>query len=137
MKAITKLGMAVALGVATLTPSFAATEIKESEFGPTYGSMVADAFVGKPLGALAVVGGAATWLVSLPFTLFTGDYEQARQTLIDDPFYAMDCCLGCTPAQDAYYKSQLPVDNNVVRVVVDGPSEVLINTNQNVVVKTP
>ena len=99
--------------------------------------MVADAFVGKPLGALAVVGGAATWLVSLPFTLFTGDYEQARQTLIDDPFYAMDRCLGCTPAQDAYYKSQLPVDNNVVRVVVDGPSEVLINTNQNVVVKTP
>lgn len=137
MKAMTKIGIALTLTAASLSPSLAATEIKESDFGPTYGTMVTDAVVGKPLGALAVVGGAAAWLVSLPFTWFTGDYEQARQTLIDEPFYAMDRCLGCTPAQDAYYKSQQPVNNNVVRVVVDGPSEVLINTNQNVVVKAP
>ncbi|WLW66781.1 MULTISPECIES: hypothetical protein [unclassified Psychrobacter] len=45
----------------------------------------------------------------------------------------MGRCLGCTVAEDNYYKSQV-VDNNVVRIVVDGPSEILINTNDYVVV---
>lgn len=137
MKAMRKWVMAVTLSVASLSPAMAATEIDESEFGPTYDSMVADAVVGKPLGLMAVAGGAAAWLVSLPFTIFTGDVVQAREKLIDEPFYAMDRCLGCTPAEDAYYKSLQPVDKNAVRVVVDGPSEVLISTDQHVVVKTP
>lgn len=46
----------------------------------------------------------------------------------------MGRCLGCTVAEDNYYKSQV-VDNNVVRIVVDQPSEILINTNDYVVVK--
>lgn len=136
MKNFSKIATALTLSVAIASPSFAATEIDEKEFGPTYETMLTDAVVGKPLGALAVVGGAAAWVVSLPFTMFTGDVEQARAKLIEEPFYAMDRCLGCTPAEDSFYKSQQP-GNQTVRLVVDGPSEVLINTNQNVVVSNP
>ena len=41
--------------------------------------------------------------------------------------------FGCTVAEDNYYKSQVTNDN-VVRIVVDQPSEILINTNDYVVV---
>ena len=69
MKRLNTIASAVALMVATTTCSFAATEIDEKDFGPTYGSMVADTIVGKPLGALAVVGGVVTAIaraVALP-----------------------------------------------------------------------
>lgn len=134
-----KIVLATLLSVATVTPSFAATEIDESDYssyGPTYGPMVADTLVGKPLGALAVAGGAALWLASLPFTTISGDTEYAKQKLITEPADAMYRCLGCTVAQDNYYQSHR-TDNNQVRLVVDGPSEILINTDQNVVVASP
>ena len=83
MKIFNQLMLAATLTIVTTTTSFAATEIDESDFGPTYGSMVTDAAVGKPLQALNVAFGAASWLVSLPFTLFTGDTVAARQKLID------------------------------------------------------
>lgn len=140
MKTMHKWVMAVTLSAISLSPAMAATEIDESDFGPNYDSMIADTVIGKPLGLVAVAGGAAAWLVSLPFTIFTGDVVQAREKLLDEPFQAMNRCLGCTPAEDAYYKSRQPTndaDKNAVRVVVDGPSEVLINTNQHVVVQTP
>ena len=136
MKIFNQLMLAATLTIVTTTTSFAATEIDESDFGPTYGSMVTDAAVGKPLQALNVAFGAASWLVSLPFTLFTGDTVAARQKLIDEPFYALDRCLGCTPAEDHAYKAQRD-NSHQMRVVVDGPSEILINTDQNVLIKAP
>lgn len=126
----------VALTFGSVTPSMAAVEIDEKDYGPTYGTMMADATIGKPLQALAVVGGALTWLISFPFTNYTGDSEIARQKLIDGPSQALDRCLGCTTEQDAYYKSQT-LPENQVRLVIDGPSEVYINTDQNVVVNAP
>lgn len=136
MKTLKTLAITITLAIASVSPSYAAIEIDESEFGPTYGSMVADTFAGKPLQALTVVGGAATWLLSLPFTAFTGDIDQATNKLIHEPIEALNRCLGCTPAEDRYYKSQTTPDNHV-RLVVDGPSEIFINTNQNVVVASP
>lgn len=133
MKTVNKMATALALSMAMVMPSFGATEIDERDFGPTYGSAMTDAVVGKPLGALAVVGGAAAWIASLPFTIFTGDVENARKVLVEEPFHAMNRCLGCTPAQHNYYQSQQG-NHNHVRLVVDGPSEILINTNQQVVV---
>lgn len=134
--AVRKIAFASLLAVTTVTPSFAAIEIDEKDFGPSYETMAVDAVAGKPLGLLAAAGGVAAFAVSLPFTIFTGDVEQAKQKLIVEPFRAMDRCLGCTPAEDRNYKAQHDT-NGQVRVVVDGPSEILINTNQNVVVKTP
>ena len=136
MKALQKLAVATVLSLTAVSPSFAAIEIDEENFGPTYGSMVADATVGKPLQTLAVVGGAAAYVVSLPFTLLTGDTAQARRVLVEEPAQALNRCLGCTPAQDAYYKSTQAHENQV-RLVVDGPSEIFINTDQNVVVTQP
>lgn len=134
-----KIVLATLLSVATITPSFAAIEVDETNganYGPGYGTMAADTLVGKPLGALAVAGGAALWLASLPFTTISGDTEYAKQKLITEPADAMYRCLGCTVAQDNYYQSHR-TDNNQVRLVVDGPSEILINTDQNVVVASP
>ena len=128
-----KIAVASLLSISTVTPSFAAIEVDEANFGPTYGPMVVDTLVGKPLGALAVAGGAAIWLASLPFTTLSGDTEYAKQKLITEPADAMYRCLGCTVAQDNYYQSHRSY-NNQVRLVVDGPSEILINTDQNVVV---
>ena len=128
-----KIAVASLLSISTVTPSFAAIEVDEANFGPTYGPMVIDTLVGKPLGALAVGGGAAIWLASLPFTTLSGDTEYAKQKLITEPADAMYRCLGCTVAQDNYYQSHRS-NNNQVRLVVDGPSEILINTDQNVVV---
>lgn len=137
MKAsLTKIACASLLSIITVTPSFAAIEIDEKDFGPSYETMAVDAVAGKPLGVLAVVGGTAAFVASLPFTIFNGDVEQAKQKLIVEPFRAMDRCLGCTPAEDRTLRAQ-PKNTGQVRVVVDGPSEVLINTNQNVIVKTP
>ncbi len=121
------------LVAATIQPTFAAIEIDETDFGPSYETMVVDTIVGKPLQLVNAVAGTAAYIVSLPFSLIGGNADQAQQKLFVEPWDAMGRCLGCTVAEDNYYKSQV-VDNNVVRIVVDQPSEILINTNDYVVV---
>ena len=121
------------LVAATIQPTFAAIEIDETDFGPSYETMVVDTIVGKPLQLVNAVAGTAAYIVSLPFSLIGGNADQAQQKLFVEPWDAMGRCLGCTVAEDNYYKSQV-VDNNVVRIVVDQPSEILVNTNDYVVV---
>lgn len=115
-------------------PALAAIEIDETDFGPSYETMVVDTVVGKPLQLVNAVAGTAAYLVSLPFSLIGGNADQAQQKLFVEPWNAMGRCLGCTVAEDNYYKSQATNDNNVVSIVVDQPSEILINTNDYVVV---
>ena len=124
----------VGLICASMQPALAAIEIDETDFGPSYETMAVDTIVGKPLQLVAAVAGTAAYLVSLPFSLIGGNADQAQQKLFVEPWDAMGRCLGCTVAEDNFYKSQV-IDNNVVRIVVDGPSEILINTNDYVVVK--
>ena len=123
----------VSLICASMQPALAAIEIDETDFGPSYETMAVDTIVGKPLQLVAAVAGTAAYLVSLPFSLIGGNADQAQQKLFVEPWDAMGRCLGCTVAEDNFYKSQV-IDNNVVRIVVDGPSEILINTNDYVVV---
>nr|WP_313974643.1 hypothetical protein [uncultured Psychrobacter sp.] len=123
----------VSLIFASMQPALAAIEIDETDFGPSYETMVVDTIVGKPLQLVNAVAGTAAYIVSLPFSLIGGNADQAQQKLFVEPWDAMGRCLGCTVAEDNYYKSQV-VDNNVVRIVVDQPSEILINTNDYVVV---
>lgn len=127
--------VAVSLGLmaASMQPALAAIEIDEADFGPSYDTMVVDTVVGKPLQLVSAIAGTAAYIVSLPFSLIGGNADQAQQKLFVEPWDAMGRCLGCTVAEDNYYKSQV-VDNNVVRIVVDQPSEILINTNDYVVV---
>lgn len=131
-----KLMTAVAglsLMFAIMQPAAAAIEIDEGEFGPSYETMAVDTVVGKPLQLLTAVTGTAAYLVSLPFSLVGGNAPQAQQKLVVEPWNAMGRCLGCTVAEDNYYKSQA-IEDNVVRIVVDRPSEILINTDDYVVV---
>ena len=123
----------ISLIFASIQPALAAIEIDETDFGPSYETMVVATIVGKPLQLVNAVAGTAAYIVSLPFSLIGGNADQAQQKLFVEPWDAMGRCLGCTVAEDNYYKSQV-VDNNVVRIVVDGPSEILINTNDYVVV---
>ena len=131
-----KLFTAVAslcLMAASMQPALAAIEIDESDFGPSYETMVVDTVVGKPLQLVNAVAGTAAYIVSLPFSIIGGNPDQAQQKLFVEPWSAMGRCLGCTVAEDNYYKSQA-VNDNVVRIVVDQPSGILINTNDYVVV---
>ncbi|WP_025646510.1 MULTISPECIES: hypothetical protein [unclassified Psychrobacter] len=123
----------ISLVVITMNPASAAIEIDETDFGPSYDTMVVDTVVGKPLQLVAAVTGTAAYLVSLPFAVVGGNADQSQQKLFVEPWEAMSRCLGCTVAEDNYYKSQA-VDDNTVRIVVDQPSEILINTNDYVVV---
>lgn len=131
-KAIT-IAASLSLMAATMQPALAAIEIDETDFGPSYETMVVDTVVGKPLQLVSAVAGTAAYLVSLPFSLIGGNADQAQQKLFVEPWDAMGRCLGCTVAEDNYYKSQV-INDNVVRIVVDQPSEILINTNDYVVV---
>ncbi|WP_372844666.1 hypothetical protein [Psychrobacter sp.] len=126
--------ISASLAFASIQPTLAAIEIDETDFGPSYETMAVDTVVGKPLQLVAAVAGTAAYIVSLPFSLIGGNADQAQQKLFVEPWNAMSRCLGCTVAEDNYYKSQV-VDNNVVRIVVDQPSEIIINTNDYVVVK--
>jgi hypothetical protein len=52
--------------------------------------------VARPIGAVLTVGGAAVWLVSLPFTLLAGNASEAAGTLIGGPVETTFMrCLGC------------------------------------------
>ena len=119
--------------MAIMQPATAAIEIDETDFGPSYGTMAVDTVVGKPLQLVTAIAGTAAYVVSLPFSLIGGNADQAQQKLFVEPWDAMSRCLGCTIAEDNYYKSQV-INDNVVRIVVDQPSEIFINTNDYVVV---
>ena len=70
---------------------------------------------------------------SVPLAAVGGNLDQSQQKLVVEPWEALQRCLGCTVAEDNYYKSQA-INDNEVRIVVDQPSEIIINTDDNVVV---
>ncbi len=125
--------VALSCSMAIMQSASAAIEIDENDFGPSYETMAVDTIVGKPLQLVTAIAGTAAYLVSLPFSLIGGNADQAQQKLFVEPWDAMGRCLGCTVAEDNYYKSQAANDN-IVRIVVDRPSEILINTNDRVIV---
>ena len=63
---------------------------------PNEWEMVGDLLVARPIGVVLTVGGAAVWLVSLPFTLLAGNASEAAGTLIGGPVETTFMrCLGC------------------------------------------
>ncbi|SDG51418.1 hypothetical protein SAMN05216571_1171 [Onishia taeanensis] len=94
------MAVALLLGPILVGPIFgsgaaqAAQPVQERE--PSGGAMVADALVARPLLALATVGGAAVFLVSLPFSALGGNVDDAARTLVVAPAEAtFRRCLGC------------------------------------------
>jgi hypothetical protein len=76
MKKIT----AVVLVLAILALSFPAFAETENDRG-----VVGDTIFGRPLGLASIVGGAALWVVSLPFALTSGNLGTTTETLITNP----------------------------------------------------
>ena len=50
-------------------------------------AIVADVMICRPLGLMALLGGSAFYVVSLPFTVPAGSTEQAKRTLVDYPYH--------------------------------------------------
>jgi hypothetical protein len=88
-KALFAAALALALSGA-LSPALAQTTgslIDEEQIRrePTGGEMVFDALVARPLGLVGTVVGAATWVISLPFTLPSNSSERAAKQMVAKP----------------------------------------------------
>lgn len=101
---MSKVGSIVcAVTLSTSLQVNAATEIMDDTGSydvPDAPSMIMDTMVAKPIHAVMAVGGAAMWLVSLPFALITDSQEESWNRLIAEPVSDFRRCLGCTVAQD-------------------------------------
>jgi len=76
MKKITAFILVLAFLVVSV-PVFAGTE----NDGPIAGDMI----FARPLGIVSIIGGAALWVVSLPFAVITGSLPATTETLISNP----------------------------------------------------
>ena len=76
------MGITLSLGVLSCGMSVA-DDGDRSE--PTGGEMFADALIVRPMTLAASVVGAATWVVTLPFTLFSGNAGDAGKSWVLDP----------------------------------------------------
>lgn len=78
----------------TAAPAYAAPEDE-----PTALAMTGDVLIARPVGVVLTAVGAATFLVSLPFTAAAGGIEQAADTLVMGPARETFVrCLGCRNA---------------------------------------
>jgi hypothetical protein len=76
MKKVIVVFLAVML-LAASVPAFAGTE--------NDGAIVGDMLFARPLGIVAVVAGAAAWVVTLPFAALGGNIDQTTHSLITNP----------------------------------------------------
>lgn len=128
-----RLLLAATLSMTLTAPAFAAIEIDENNFGPTYGSTVADITIGKPLQTVGAILGTAVHVVGLPFSAASNSIDESYETLVQKPWQALHRCTGCTPSYDAYVKAKNATQGQV-RFTVDGPSEIIINSDGSVVI---
>ena len=77
------LAFTLALSNIMFSANVAAYEIATQE--PTGGTMLADAFMVRPFMLVGTILGAATWVVTLPFTLLGGNVGEAGKTLVVEP----------------------------------------------------
>jgi hypothetical protein len=81
----------VSLTVAALllpSAAHAAGSIDEAPLSPPQGSrqdMIGDLVLQRPFGLATTLVGIGTWIVSLPFTIFSGSTGEAGTTLIVEP----------------------------------------------------
>src|SRR5262249_55323035 len=66
-------------------PVLAYEEQEQANRQPRGEEIMADAFVARPLGLVAMVLGAVTFVVSLPFTLPSGSTDSAQKALLKAP----------------------------------------------------
>jgi hypothetical protein len=81
---------------AVLAAALSMPAIAGPEDQPGAGAMVADALIARPLGVVFTAVGAATFVVSLPFTALGGGMGHAADKLVVGPAKETFVrCLGC------------------------------------------
>lgn len=76
------MAMVLALGIVSSGVSFA-SDIYNDE--PTAREMLADATIVRPLTLVASAVGAVTWIITLPFTLPSGNAGEFGKAMVADP----------------------------------------------------
>ena len=71
--------------ILSVGPVLAYEDQEQANREPRGEEMMADAFVARPLGLVAMVLGAVTFVVSLPFTLPSGSADSAQKALVRAP----------------------------------------------------
>ena len=83
------LGTALAVAVFQLPAvTLAADSAMQAKLDPPQGSrqdMIGDLILQRPFGLANTVVGIGTWIVSLPFTIFSGSVGEAGEKLVADP----------------------------------------------------
>ena len=82
---VAKFILSAALGVCALVNTARADDI-DLAYRATPEAMLIDAVAIRPLGIVATVVGAATWIVALPFTIPTRSVGYSAQALVVGPF---------------------------------------------------
>lgn len=80
--------LAVTLTMAVLHLPGVAQAADELELRPPQGSsqdMIGDLVLQRPFGLATTVVGIGTWIVSLPFTVFSGSTGNAGEVLVAEP----------------------------------------------------
>ena len=77
------LAFTLALSNVMFSSNVAAYEVVKEE--STAGTMLADAFMVRPLMLAGTIVGAATFIVTLPFSLLGGNVGEAGRTLVVEP----------------------------------------------------
>ena len=68
----------------------------DNDYKPTAEQIVIDGLIYRPLALAGTVIGTGIFIVTLPFSLFSGNIEDVGNTLIIEPAHAtFDHCLGC------------------------------------------
>ena len=68
----------------------------DSDYKPTAEQIVIDGLIYRPLALAGTMIGTGIFIVTLPFSLFSGNIEDVGNTLIIEPAHAVfDHCLGC------------------------------------------
>jgi hypothetical protein len=86
----------VALSLAALLAAPMAWSQGAVDEDPNAFAMAGDLLVARPIGLVMTVGGAAAFIVSLPFTALAGHVAQSAETLVVGPAETTFMrCLGC------------------------------------------
>lgn len=75
----------VLLALAAPRIALAAEEASTEQAEPSGAEMMADMGIHRPLGLARTLIGTGVWIVSLPFTVLSGDVGTAGEKLIVDP----------------------------------------------------
>ena len=81
----------------------------QHQYQPTAEQMIVDGLIYRPISLAGTLIGTGIFIVTLPFSLFGGNTDEAGKRLILDPASnTFERCLGCLPQHSSgdYYHQE-------------------------------